>query len=169
MILEHKNMDYKNIIPGYNSKKITDDTKIKGFADLFKEATTSNKFYGYFEDVNDVEDLPTETRVTNVETWQTFYYEIRQERALLNNLTTAKNSFYKFLKYTNADTNESYWFYSLPRGFSKGADTIQMEIDLNKLVRVPILKNDFSARYSFEFIAKISDTVGVCNITNRTN
>jgi len=161
--------EYNNIIPGYNSKRITDDTLIKGFADLFKEATANNKFYGYFEDVNDLEDLAVDTtKVTNVETWQQFYYEIRQERAALKNLTAQKNSFYKFLRHTDPDTNEIFWFYSLPRGFSKSADTKQMEIDLTKLVRVPLVsKNDFGAKYGFEFVAKISDVVGVCNVTTR--
>tara|TARA_B100000902_G_scaffold359530_1_gene375370 strand:+ start:642 stop:1133 length:492 start_codon:yes stop_codon:yes gene_type:complete len=161
-------MDYKSIIPGYNSKRITDDTLLKGFADLFKEATANNKFYGYFEDVNELNDLNSNVTVNNAETWQQFYFESRQERAILNNLTTTKNSFYKFLKFKVEDTGESYWFYSLPRGFSKAAETMQMEIDLSKIVRVPLVnKNDFGARYNFEFVAKISDTVGVCEITNR--
>lgn len=160
--------EYNNIIPGYNSKRITDDTLVKGFADLFKEATAINKFYGYFEDVNELEDLAVETNVTNVETWQRFYYEIRQERAALKNLSAKKNSFYKFLRYTEPISNETFWFYSLPRGFSKASDTKQMEIDLNKLVRVPLIgRNDFGAKYSFEFVAKISDVVGVCNISTR--
>ena len=159
---------YSTIIPGYNSKRITDDTLVKGFADLFKEATAANKFYGYFEDVNDLEDLAVDAKVTNVETWQQFYYEIRQERAALKNLTAKKNSFYKFLRYTEPNTNEVYWFYSLPRGFSKASDTRQMEVDLSKLVRVPLIgKNDFAAKYEFTFVAKISDVVGVCDITSR--
>ena len=35
----------------YTDKKLTDDTKIPGFASLFKAAPTGQKFYAYFPNV----------------------------------------------------------------------------------------------------------------------
>lgn len=132
----------------YTDKKLTDDTKVPGFASLFRAAPESQKFFAYF---------PSVVNNGDEDEWIAYFNRIRQERFESVTATRSRNAFYRFLKHDLEDQFEYY--YCLPRGFTK-SEAIVLDLD-NDVIKT--LKGKF---YRFERIRKLTESIGICKITN---
>lgn len=131
----------------YTDKKLTDDTKIPGFASLFRTSPDSQKFYGFFLDVG----------VRNEQEWLSYFNRIRRERFDYLTEIRSNNAFYRFLKHDLEDPSEYY--FCLPRGFTKSEAVV---LDLDK----ELLRTLKGKTYRFERVRKLTESIGICRITN---
>ena len=130
----------------YTDKKLTDDTKVPGFASLFRAAPESQKFFAYFPSVvNSDEDE-----------WIAYFNRIRQERFESVTATRSRNAFYRFQSTTwkisssiiivclvvLQSRRQSCWIWT---------------------TTIKTLKGKF---YRFERIRKLTESIGICKITN---
>ena len=141
----------------YNDKKIDDQTKIPGFATLFKMAKKEDKFFGWFPNAGD--GLKTE------EAWINFFNGIRQERFNLIRKITNKKAFYRFLRSSvledyNDDGIANEFFYCIPRGFTK-SEAMSLENDHDG----DVLQTVEGFKFTFTKVRKITEGIGICILT----
>ena len=130
----------------FTSRRLTDDSKIPGFALLFQTSPESKKLSGYFPNIA--------YGIGNDQEWIAYFNKEREERFESLTKITQKNAFYRFLKH---DLEGDEYYYCLPRGFTK-SELNTLEMDQNTL------KSLKGKTYRFEPLTKLTLGIGTCNL-----